>query len=388
MEVPHGAAQSLPDSGGVRGLDHNDPMKGAAPGAKLGADSLPLAAPFPWFGGKSQVAELVWKAFGNPPNYVEPFVGSAAMLLARPHWEPDAQLETINDADGFVANFWRAMSFHPEEVAFWAEWPVNEADLHARHGWLINRREKLLWALGDPDWCDPKIAGWWLWGQCMWIGSGWCSGQGPWVSNGAEIVDRRKVPVPDGAAGAPRGRPHLGNAGRGINRKLPHLGDAGRAWEHLQPIAERLRDVRVCCGDWSRVLGPTPTIKLGLTGVFLDPPYGTEDRSECYSVDSTDVAADVTRWCAENGGNQDLRIALCGYQGESHHELEKLGWRVHAWKTRGGYGLRGYDTRGRENSTKERIWFSPHCIDVRERGLFYEPDDPLPPVELEAAESE
>jgi hypothetical protein len=37
MEVPHGAAQSLPDSGGVRGLDHNDPMKGAAPGAKLGA---------------------------------------------------------------------------------------------------------------------------------------------------------------------------------------------------------------------------------------------------------------------------------------------------------------------------------------------------------------
>jgi hypothetical protein len=35
-----------------------------------------LSAPFPWFGGKSRVADLVWSRFGaDVPNYVEPFFG-------------------------------------------------------------------------------------------------------------------------------------------------------------------------------------------------------------------------------------------------------------------------------------------------------------------------
>jgi len=28
-----------------------------------------VKAPFPWFGGKSRVADLVWDRFGNVPNY-------------------------------------------------------------------------------------------------------------------------------------------------------------------------------------------------------------------------------------------------------------------------------------------------------------------------------
>ena len=34
-----------------------------------------LKAPFPWFGGKSRVAHLVWQRFGDVANYVEPFFG-------------------------------------------------------------------------------------------------------------------------------------------------------------------------------------------------------------------------------------------------------------------------------------------------------------------------
>ena len=41
-----------------------------------------LKAPFPWFGGKSKVAGLVWERFGDVANYVEPFAGSLAVLLA------------------------------------------------------------------------------------------------------------------------------------------------------------------------------------------------------------------------------------------------------------------------------------------------------------------
>lgn len=43
-----------------------------------------LKAPFPWFGGKSRVAHIVWERFGDVPNYVEPFAGSLAVLLRRP----------------------------------------------------------------------------------------------------------------------------------------------------------------------------------------------------------------------------------------------------------------------------------------------------------------
>ena len=55
-----------------------------------------LRAPFPWFGGKSRAADVVWRAFGNVPNYVEPFAGSLAVLLARPH---APKVETANLLD-------------------------------------------------------------------------------------------------------------------------------------------------------------------------------------------------------------------------------------------------------------------------------------------------
>jgi DNA adenine methylase len=56
-----------------------------------------LRAPFPWFGGKSRVADIVWDRFGDVANYVEPFFGSGAVLLARPH---PPRIETVNDLHG------------------------------------------------------------------------------------------------------------------------------------------------------------------------------------------------------------------------------------------------------------------------------------------------
>src|SRR5580704_17883390 len=94
-----------------------------------------VKAPFPWFGGKSKVANLVWDRFGDVQNYVEPFFGSGAILLSRPH---DPGTETINDLDCMVANFWRALQNDPAAVAKHADNPVNEADQHARHLWLCS----------------------------------------------------------------------------------------------------------------------------------------------------------------------------------------------------------------------------------------------------------
>lgn len=140
-----------------------------------------LKSPFPAFGGKSAIAPLVWERFGTVDNLVEPFVNSAAVALGCPYIPPH---ETWNDLNGFVANFWRATQADSDAVARAADWIIHEADLHARHAWLVRQQDDLAARLmGDPDYYDAKIAGWWLWGICQWIGSGWCSGQGPWMVN-------------------------------------------------------------------------------------------------------------------------------------------------------------------------------------------------------------
>ena len=329
-----------------------------------------LQAPFPWFGGKSQVAHIVWERFGNVPNYVEPFFGSGAVLLNRPH-EPGC--ETINDADGFVANFWRAVQADPEQVARYADWPVNENDLHARHAWLVQRRDTLTRKLeGDPDFYDAKIAGWWCWGLCCWIGGGWCSGKGS-----RRVVDGELVKIDGKGPGVDRQRVHLGDKGQGVNRQRVDLGK-GRGvtrkreliHDWMVALSNRLRYVRVCCGDWSRVCGETPTVHNGVTGVLLDPPYAdTAGRSEVYSVDDTQVAHAVREWAIERGDDPRMRIALCGYEGE--HVMPDS-WECVAWKARGGYGLQG-NNRGRVNAGRERIWFSPHCLKPGREALLWTP---------------
>ena len=328
-----------------------------------------MIAPFPAFGGKSAIADLVWQRFGRVDNLVEPFANSAAVALGAPYIPTH---ETWNDLNGYVANFWRAVAADPDAVADAADWPVSEVDQHARHAWLIRQQTDLTARLmGDPDYYDAKVAGWWLWGICQYIGSGWCSGQGPWHS-----VDGRLVKGAAAGNGLWSQRPHLGNAGMGINRKLPHLGNAGRGqcaeWtahlhEMIGALRDRMRRVRVCCGDWRRVCGPTPTVKLGTTAVFLDPPYQMDGRDDVYDQHdahpdgaNSEVFYDVVTWAIAQGDDPRMRIAVCGY---AESGLFPASWDAVPWKARGGYGNQADATgRGRANSHREVVWFSPQCL--------------------------
>mgnify|MGYP000532397003 CR=1 FL=1 len=366
------------------------------------SNSGTLAAPFPWFGGKSGACQTVWQAFGLVDNYVEPFAGSAAMLLGAPDGK---RVETINDADGFVANFWRATAIDADAVAAAADWPCNEADLFARHSWLVRQRDGLLERLhADPAFYDAQIAGWWCWGACNWIGSGWCAGTGPWVHDGERILDVRQLPhlgnagrginrklphlgnagqginrklphLGNAGQGINRQLPHLGNAGQGINRKLPHLGNAGQGINRQLPhlgdagrggyirqwfgkLQQRLRDVRVACGDWSRVVKDSVTTRHGLTGVFLDPPYTKGAMDYSAGGVGGELARDVQAWCVANGENKMLRIVLCGHAGE-HDALLAHGWHTREWTARNGYAM---TDEAVANRASETIWCSPHCI--------------------------
>lgn len=175
----------------------------------------------------------------------------------------------------------------------------------------------------------------------------------------------------------PDKRPHLSGRGSGIGVH----GDANYSalFDYFYALAERLRRVRVCCGDWKRVLGPSVTVKHGVCGIFLDPPYdmrvvsnagsgreGAAPSDGLYANHDNDLSMEVRTWAIENGDNPLLRIALCGYEGE--HKFPES-WACVPWKAHGGYGAqRG--TNGQENSKRERIWFSPHCLGGRQIDLF------------------
>lgn len=305
-----------------------------------------LRAPFPWFGGKSLAAETIWQALGDVPNYVEPFAGSLAALLARPH---DAHVETVNDADGLISNFWRAVRQAPEQVAAHADWPVNEVDLHARHRWLVGRIGELEEEmLKDPLFFDAQVAGWWVWGLCAWIGNGWCSRD--------ERLHRSipKIGTPGHGIHAPSRKKPATHRSKGVHA-------AGDLLELFARLATRLRHVRVCFGDWTRVMGRSTLgidTRHGMTpcGVVLDPPYDHQMRDKrLYRVDEPGVAAAVREWAIANGDNPQLRIVMCGLEGE--HDMPPS-WRCVQGASRGA------------SSEKERLWLSPHCLAATQGELF------------------
>ena len=395
-------------------------------------------APFPWFGGKRHAAEHVWAALGDVDHYVEPFCGTMAVLLERPHpCNRPYYSETVSDADGLLVNAWRSIQWYPDEVAEYASWPVSESDKIARQIACIEayakwRTEKTLDLLaGSAEWCDPKIAGWWLYGVCCQIGA--FAYDGPWMADpvtgritktGRPGVSRDRPLVVSGGTGVNRpqlrepgvlrNRPHLSNNGQGVNhaglrepgvsRDLPHVANDGQGvnrpqlrepgvsrldTEEFHPLvmpnlrrwmawlSARIRHVRIVNGDWRRVctIGVIKTLPVrngGKAGVFFDPPYSLGERADgLYGHDTDGIANAVREWCVANGDDRDLRIVLAGFDTE-HVALEARGWSVVEWFTdghlTGGMG---------DQQHRERLWLSPHCVREADMPLFQWSTNPI-----------
>lgn len=334
------------------------------------------------FGGKSTVVEYLWTRFGEVDNFVDPFMGSCAVLLNRPDWDIGVRhSETVNDVDGFLVNFWRSIQADPEAVAHHADHPVFESDIHARHAWLLARSARLTERLeGDPTWYNARMAGWWAWGVSCWIGSGWCAGDGPWIQadgpDGYKILTRKDKGESSNGVGVSRQLPKFGGP-LGVKRIIPKTNRNGvlctqefTLVDWLTYLAERFRYVRVCCGDWTRVCTDSTTIHSGkVTAVFCDPPYTKDGRGsdfKSYRNDDLDVAHAVRAWCIERGPDPRFRIALCGYQGEHDELIEKHGWGFHDWKGPSGYANQG-ETDAKEMRKLERVWLSPHVLPEKQK---------------------
>jgi hypothetical protein len=176
---------------------------------------------------------------------------------------------------------------------------------------------------------------------------------------------------------------HLGDAGQGVNRKRVHqnLDGAGTATgeaeiaAYLCTLAERLRYVRVCCGDWRRVVTLGALSHGREVGIFLDPPYDVEMRAKgAYNTDAEhgSISRAVRDWAVENGSNPCYRIVLAGYEGEYDIPAD---WRVIQWSANVSY-QRHENKNGKnaENRHLERLWLSPHClgdeIKIKQSAMF------------------
>lgn len=269
---------------------------------------------------------------------MEPFCGSCAVLFKRPERDWSEVMETVCDANGLIANVWRAIQFDPDGVAKWCDWPVNHTDLMARKRALNAQSAPLLEKLiDDAEYYDAKLAGYYVWAASCWIGTG--------------LEDTNT-------------RPHLTGV-NGIHSKFArnHIND----W--IRALSERLRYVRVVCGDWSRIFGGNWQHRPGIpVGVFFDPPYGVDDRADCYTVESRTVASDIRKWSQTRANDPRYRIVIAGYFDE-HEELLNEGWSVHRWSANGGYGNQRKD-QGNINNTREALFMSPHCLKPNQQMSF------------------
>lgn len=291
-------------------------------------NNIELKAPFPYFGGKSQIADDVWRIFGHVKRYIEPFFGSGAMLWKRPDWKEGAD-EIVNDASCHIANVWRAIKHAPDEVANECDFPTNHAELIARKKAIMDAEEGLAKKImTDVDYYDVRLAGFFVW--CM--------------SNSIDynIINKSKK------------RPQL--------TSYVGIMTTTQKKDWLNALSFRLADVKVTCGDWLCPLGGNWQSDKGTCAVFLDPPYGdTRRKKDLYMKDSYDIAEKVLEWCKKRGNEKDLRIVLCGYDTE-YDALLADGWQKINWKAQGGLGNQK-KTDVYVNATMERLWINPACIE-------------------------
>ena len=316
-----------------------------------------------YFGNKKKVAPYIWNRIGNVDISFEPFCGTAAWTLLRPmsHFHKKTKIkEVINDKNGYVANFFRAVQNDPEKVAYYADSPTNEIELVARYKYLRRNKSTTVQLMKEsPTWYCPKRAGWFAWGLCCWIGTSEfihfstnANNKMPELFSDKGILKQEKKTFSDNCMWTIDWKRH-------------------KVEKRLQILSNRLRYVTVACGDWKRIVNATLANRL--YGIFLDPPYMGDynpyNSSKIGKHKNQNIRDEILEWAPEYGQQKNVRIAIAGYADDGYGQLvKKHNWEVYAWSASGGYAVLGKGET-KNNRHKERLYFSPYCLPAK-RGLF------------------
>jgi len=271
-------------------------------------DAPIIKAPFGYPGGKSRSVKYILPHLPQRDTYIEPFGGSAAILLAR---QP-SKFEVYNDRYGGVVDFYRCIREGARCEALMDRLGLS---IHAKEEWFLN---KDTWKdIGDPV---ERAARWYLmtvysFGQ---LGRNW----GRSISANSIL------------------------SGKVLNR-IPHFPDLHR----------RLRNVQIENSDYFNILSDydSPTAVF-----YLDPPY-VDSYSGTYK---NEMSHDEHRRLLDKVFSMRGFVAVSGYSNplyENNPWDDRFEWDVHVsirseafTEGNGKAALKHQDT-GR-STAKEILW--------------------------------
>lgn len=263
-----------------------------------------MRTPLTYYGGKQRLAAEIVALMPAHRSYLEPFAGGAAVLFAKPR----AERETLNDSDGQIVRFWRALRNRPDELA-----AAVAATPYSRKEWRASREP------ADED---------------------------------VEAARRLLVNV-DMSFSRSRQSWSVPCIGQGRGRWQPG------SWENLPPnllaAAERLQGVALENGDAVEMLArwDEPDALI-----YADPPYAGEHRlapEKGYAHD--DDGGLWPRMIEALRGIDRAAVILSGYPCV---EAERLGWRYVDLAARRTVQSRAGSTLP---AAPERLWLSPAVPD-------------------------
>lgn len=258
-----------------------------------------------YFGGKWNLAPWIISHFPNHVSYVDPFGGGASVLLQKPR----SRVETYNDLNGGVVNFFRVLRDQPDEL-------VHKLSL------TPYAREEFLLAL-EPSQDSLEQARRTFVKLWMSIGSGGKTRPGNWryVKN----LNARSTKAPAGY------------------------------WtlEHLYLVADRLMGVQIEQRDAFYLI---PHYDTHQTLTYLDPPYLPDKRTSSEQYEHEFTEEDHERLAGLAHALEGYCV-LSGYPSDLYADL----YEVHGW--------RRVETTVRINSSRlarekevyrtEALWLSP-----------------------------
>lgn len=258
----------------------------------------------PYFGGKMRMAPRIIELLGDSHrHYVEPFAGSAAVLMRK----PPVHMESINDLDRAVFTFWKVLRERPDELVERLRLtPYSKAEYYAS-------------VLDTADIDDLELARRFVVRSCQSFSGALTGGYGP--------VSPRK----------------------GVSRVAVW---ARIVDSRIVAMAERIRNVELECMDAIPYLERWDDPR---TAAYVDPPYLAETRRSngTYRHEANDE--DYHRRLLETLNRFSGRIVLSGYDSDLYHELLGSGWELHRVDVDVPSGTR----RGRSGRRTECLWVKP-----------------------------
>ncbi|MEE2568589.1 DNA adenine methylase [Pseudarthrobacter sp. J64] len=233
----------------------------------------PLKPPFPYYGGKTRIAPAIVELLPEHKHYIEPFAGALSVLLAK----PPSVMETVNDINGDIVNFFQVLR-------------DNRAELEAVCFLTPHSRQEHASAR---------------------------------VLDGADPIERARrtfVLLSQGRNASLRktGWAHFQNPAGGGSRSNYIRNMIGR----FEPIAARILEVTLECRDGLTVIEEFGRFPDNL--LYVDPPYLASTRTssgyaaEFSRLDQHRVLLDALKECK-------AAVVLSGYPSELY-ESALAGW--------------------------------------------------------------